>query len=94
MLFDIYNSKARKLKRDQVDLIDSIHIRSIMSIEDKINKISPRMKKWNLQEEEPINFEISILKTLDEIERDEQRQVWLDSTHAEVYDLHRYKENI
>lgn len=94
ILYEIFNSKAKKLKRDQIDLIDNIHINSMESIEDKIKRIEPKMKKWSSKQDEPINYEISILKTLDEIEREEKRQVWLDSTHAEVYDLHRYKENI
>lgn len=45
----------------------------MQSIEDKIDKISPKMKKWDLKEEEPINYEITILKTLDEIEREQKR---------------------
>jgi len=52
------------------------------------------MKMWNLEKEEPNNFELTILKQLDILDKHDAREKWLTDTKPDHYDLSVHKENM
>ena len=52
------------------------------------------MKQWRHSKEEPYNFELTIIKQLDLIDKKLKREKWLADTKPEIYDLEMHIENM
>ena len=61
------NSKNQVMKRDMIDLIDTIHDKIQNNTLNDVNSIKKHMALWQKQQFEPVNFEMSMNKKLIQI---------------------------
>lgn len=95
-LHEIYNSQHKQLCRSHIDTVDHIHSQGLNDLEFMLNKIRNRMQKWDLAKNEPVDIELTMLKTIDMVEKELEKRNWLahGGPSAEIYDISKYKEEL
>lgn len=69
----LVTSKNELMKRKLLDLIDNIYNEEKEQLSTDMDKCNEEMKRWEQKSEEPVNFDVVLLKRLQEMEQDEQR---------------------
>ena len=60
-IHNLIYSKKEVMKRNMVDLVDSIHKSERKELEENLDYIRPDMRKWQRKCMEPVNYEVFIV---------------------------------
>ena len=70
----LMSSENEQMKRKLQDLIDNIFGEEKHALEDDMEKCNKEIKRWELQNKEPVNFDVVIINKLNNLEMEEKEQ--------------------